>query len=127
MKRMLSKFVGMGVFVSVVLNTGVGVVDAIYGGSNESVGNYELKMEVSSLKEKNKNLEERIEKMEKEQKQAKEELDNHKKNDFHGYGFKNGGWWKNSASLLIGHLMFLPISAVFACAISVLGIGLVAR
>lgn len=122
MKRALSKFVGLSVFVGMVFNSGVGTVSGLYGGSNENVGIYELKAEVSSLKEKNKKLEEKIEKVEQEQKQTKMDLENHKKNDFHGYGFKDGGWWKNSTSLFIGHLMFLPISAAFA--ISALGIGL---
>ena len=121
MKRALSKFVGLSVFVGMVFNSGVGVVDGLYGGSNENVGIYELKAKVSSLEENNKKLEEKIEKVEKEQKQTKEDLEIHEKNKFHGYGFKDGGWWKNSASLLIGHLMLLPISAAFAFAIGALG------
>lgn len=125
MKKAFSKFIGLSVFVGMIFNSGAGVVNGLFGRSNENVGCYELKMEVSSLKEKNKKLEERIEKVEKEQKQTKEDLENHEKNKFHGYGFKDGGWWKNSASLLVAHLMVVPISVVVTVALGLLGVGIV--
>lgn len=59
------------------------------------------------LKEENKSLNERLSKLEKEVK-------DHKIKDYHGYGFRDGGWWKNIVSNLQASLALAPLSLLFS-------------
>ena len=58
------------------------------------------------MKEKNRSLDERLTKLEKEVKR-------HKTKDYHGYGFRDGGWWKNILSNSQANLVLLPFSLFF--------------
>ena len=117
MKKIFSKFVTLSIFL--------GMVSSSTGGA---VGNYSrqydrkdcnnncsdmlvieakassefCKEKTKDLEEKNKELSARVEKLEKE-------LERHKENDYHGFGWKNGGFWKGPVDVMARYVASLPL------------------
>lgn len=123
MKKDFAKFVALSVLLGMVSSRAV--VEAIefrrFGGESSkytdsiiraSVDSKVLKKETKELKEKNRSLDERLTKLEKEVKK-------HKAKDYHGYGLRNGGWWKNILSNFQADLVYLPFRVLFYTVVTV--------
>ena len=73
----------------------------------------EAQVDAKLCKEKVAKVEEDIKETKEELNKLKDELKDHKEKDYHGYGFKRGGWWKNILgnlqSSLVEGLICVPI------------------
>ena len=118
MKKDFAKFVALSVLLGMV--SGGAVVEAAefrrFGVESGKYTDYVIKASIDSevckketkeLKEKNRSLDERLTKLEKEVKR-------HKTKDYHGYGFRDGGWWKNVLSNFQANLVCAAFSLPLA-------------
>ena len=116
-KKGFAKFIALSVLLGIV--SGRSVVQAAefrrFGGESGKHVDYVVKASVDSeickketkeLKEKNRSLDKRLTKLEKE-------IKRHKTKDYHGYGFRDGGWWKNVLSKIQAELVWWPLNCLF--------------
>ena len=118
MKKDFAKFVALSVLLGMVSGGAAAKATEFrrFGGESGKYTDYVIKANVDSeickketeeLKEKNRSLEERLTKLEKEVKE-------HKTKDYHGYGLRNGGWWKNVLSNFQADLVCVAFSLPLA-------------
>lgn len=125
MKKSVAKFVIFSIFMGTVSGSVAGArnfcgfrslgecSDTRAGSSsaciniNDSV--VEAQVDAKLCKEKTAKVEEDTRKLEERVSKLESELKDHKEKDYHGYGFRRGGWWKH----FFGYLQNLINGIVF--------------